>query len=103
MQAGDSATAGFLIPFAIRNLGAIWPKPPCHKPYSLVVFSRRRPEPWSPYGLFSTNRFWICPVAGLSVIRAEGFNENRPTLRDLRVEELAAFTQARRSAHLRSW
>jgi hypothetical protein len=22
-----------MVPFAIRHLGAIWPKPPCYKPY----------------------------------------------------------------------
>ena len=44
-------------------------------------------------------RFRTCPVAGLFVIRAAGVNENRPMLRYLRVEELAAFTRARRSAY----
>jgi len=44
-------------------------------------------------------RFRTCPVAGLFVIRAAGVNENRPMLRYLRVEELAALSRARRSAY----
>jgi hypothetical protein len=97
------ATAGFLVPFAIRNSGAIWPKPPYHKPYIGSIFSA---VPSTLVGLTvysPRTRFWTCPVAELSVIRAEGFNENPPTLGDLRVEELAAFTRARRSAYLRLW
>lgn len=55
-------------------------------------------QPWSAVRFILLEAcFWTCPVAGLSVIGADGLNENRPTLRYLRVEELAAFTRARRA------
>jgi hypothetical protein len=89
-----------MVPFAIRNSGAIWPTPPCHNPYIGPSIFSAAPSTLVGLTVYSPrNRFWTCPVAGLCLIHAEGLNENRPMLRYLRVEELAAFTRARRSAY----
>ena len=97
------ATAGFWRidgSFRHQKFSAIWPKPLCTSRTSGLVFSLRRPQPWLAL------RFILHePVLGLarwpgspsSVRRA--LTKNRPMLRYLRVEELAAFTRARRSAY----
>jgi len=86
--------------FAIKNSGAIRPKPPCHKPYIGPSIFSAAPSTLVGLTVYSPRtRFWTCPVAGLSVIRAEGLKANRPMLRYLRVEELAALSRARRSAY----
>jgi hypothetical protein len=91
---------------ALRRLGGIPPKnhagAQMFQPAALrhaISWGGNGPRlRWKPGGSFP-NPFLDCPVAGLSVIRAEGLNENLPTLRYLRVEELAALTRARRSAY----
>ena len=77
----------------LATLGAIWPTPPCHKPYIGPSIFSAAPSTLVGLTVYSPRtRFWTCPVAGLSVIRAEGLKANRPMLRYLRVEELAAFS-----------
>lgn len=56
--------------FAIRNSGAIWPKPPCHKPYIGPNSFSVAPSTLVGLTVYSPRtRFWTCRVAGLSVIR----------------------------------
>ena len=68
-----------MVPFAIRNPGEIWPKPPCHKPYIGPSIFSAAPSTLVGLTVYSPRtRFWTCPVAGLSVIRARALTKTGP-------------------------